>query len=419
MLNRFKRSLIVLRRFNAILLIVGYSGIGRAEVPLKIELKSGDRIVLLGNALIERDQNHGYFETTLVSRFPDRDLSIRNLGWSGDTVFGHARGGFGTTTDGFNKLKQHIDSIKPTVVFVAYGGVESFDGQAGLPHFVNGLNILLDVLAKHTDRIVMIGPNRQEDLGRPLPDPKTHNADLARYRDAVREVASKRGYTFIDLYEKLGTDPREHLTDNGIHMTELGGWRLAQVLTAGIGLDSRVWNVKIGVDSQPETIGAKLDELKINSEGAKFRLLDATLPSPNPPKSKRSPVKAVGSEKERSLTIQGLKKGRYALMIDGKKILVATSADWDRGVSLTEGPEFDQLDRLRQTVHEKNLLYFYRWRPQNETYLFGFRNYEQGQNAREVPMFDPLVVEQEKAIATLRVPKPHVYELIREGEAVR
>jgi hypothetical protein len=73
-----------------------------------------------------------------------------------------------------------------------------------------------------------------------------------------------------------------------------------------------------------------------------------------------------------------------------------------------------QAEKLRQTIVAKNRLYFYRWRPENETYLFGFRKYEQGKNAREIPQFDPLIAEKEKEIAKLRVPVPHVYELKAE-----
>ena len=74
---------------------------------------------------------------------------------------------------------------------------------------------------------------------------------------------------------------------------------------------------------------------------------------------------------------------------------------------------------LRQAIIAKNRLYFYRWRPQNETYLFGFRKHEQGNNAREIPLFDPLVEEKEKEIARLKVPVKHVYELIRVGEGAK
>ncbi len=79
--------------------------------------------------------------------------------------------------------------------------------------------------------------------------------------------------------------------------------------------------------------------------------------------------------------------------------------------SLVEDLDLAQAEKLRQAIVAKNRLYFYRWRPENETYLFGFRKYEQGKNAREIPQFDPLIAEKEKEIAKLRVPVAHTYEL--------
>ena len=46
---------------------------------------------------------------------------------------------------------------------------------------------------------------------------------------------------------------------------------------------------------------------------------------------------------------------------------------------------------LLAAIRRKNRLVFDRWRPQNVTYLFGFRKHEQGQNAAEIPQFDPLI----------------------------
>ena len=53
---------------------------------------------------------------------------------------------------------------------------------------------------------------------------------------------------------------------------------------------------------------------------------------------------------------------------------------------------------LRLKIVAKNQLFFHRWRPQNETYLFGFRKHEQGKNAAEVAAFDPLVAAAEAEI---------------------
>lgn len=60
------------------------------------------------------------------------------------------------------------------------------------------------------------------------------------------------------------------------------------------------------------------------------------------------------------------------------------------------------VNKLRQAVIAKNRLFFHRWRPANETYLFLFRKHEQGQNAKEIPMFDPLVKTKEKEVSYLR-----------------
>lgn len=68
------------------------------------------------------------------------------------------------------------------------------------------------------------------------------------------------------------------------------------------------------------------------------------------------------------------------------------------------------IEQLRRKIVEKNLLFFHRWRPQNITYLTGFRKHEQGNNAVEIAQFDPLVAKAESEIAVLlkngSVPRP-------------
>ena len=88
---------------------------GAAE-PFK--LADGDRVVLVGGTLVEREQRYGWWELALTARFPGKKVTFRNLGWSGDTVFGHARAGFGRVSDGFRELKEHTLALKPTVLLI-------------------------------------------------------------------------------------------------------------------------------------------------------------------------------------------------------------------------------------------------------------------------------------------------------------
>ena len=69
-----------------------------------------------------------------------------------------------------------------------------------------------------------------------------------------------------------------------------------------------------------------------------------------------------------------------------------------------EGLDFsDSLSQnLKDNIVEKNRLFFHRWRPANETYLFLFRKHEQGNNAKEIPQFDPIIEKQEVEIEKVR-----------------
>ncbi len=55
-------------------------------------------------------------------------------------------------------------------------------------------------------------------------------------------------------------------------------------------------------------------------------------------------------------------------------------------------------DELRRLIAAKDQLFFHRYRPQNETYLFLFRKHEQGNNAVEIGEFDPLIKAADEAI---------------------
>jgi lysophospholipase L1-like esterase len=385
----------------------------RAADPF--ELKDGDRVVFVGSTLIEREQRYGFWETSLTAHFPERQVIFRNLGWSGDTVFGEARAAFDPPAEGYRRLKEHVLAVKPTVIMLGYGTNESFEGEPGVAKFVDGLNKLLDDLASAKARIILLSPPRQEDLGRPLPDPAANNKNLALYRDAIRKVAEKRQARFLDLYAFLpdGTKqkPAAPLTDNGIHLTEFGYWRAGASLEDGFGLKPL-----------REVIDVKSDGMVVTAQGAKvepdktkplcFHVTAERLPMPNMPEE--SPAGAAFSWSEQIVRMHGLPEGKYVLFIDGKRAATATSKGWDAEVVLERGPEVDQVDKLRRTIIEKNRLYFHRWRPQNETYLFGFRKAEQGQNAKEIPEFDPLVEKKEAEIAQLRKPLTRTWEFVKE-----
>ena len=276
---------------------------------MPFEFKDGDRIVWIGNTLVEREQRYGYWESALLAANADKKLTFRNLGWSGDTVFGDARAGFENAAKGFERLVALTLELKPTVILVSYGTNESFEGKDGLARFENGMRKLLDALAPSKARIILMSPIPFEKCAG-LVEPTKQNANLALYSNAIKSIASERKLAFVDLFERINRADSKYksnpLTENGMHLSDRGYLVTANCL---------------------------LDENALRSESG----------------------------------------------------IVALQNNRD-------------LINLRKAVVEKNQLFFYRWRPQNETYLFGFRKQEQGRNAKEVAEFDPLVSKAEEEI---------------------
>ena len=217
--------------------------VATAAYPAPFELNAGDRVVFLGDTLIEQEQYHGWVELMLTSRFKDRDITFRNLGWSADTPAGDSRFGLSLlqagrepANEGWLQLVKQIQEAKPTVLVIGYGMASSFEGAAGLAKFREDYRRLMDVAASTSPgvRFVLLSPVPHESLGTPWPDPAAHNEQLATYSRAIQEIAGERGARFIplfDLWSARGVSA-EDLTHNGIHLTSAGYRAAAETLAA-------------------------------------------------------------------------------------------------------------------------------------------------------------------------------------------
>ncbi|HEY5316043.1 MAG TPA: GDSL-type esterase/lipase family protein [Pirellulales bacterium] len=373
--------------------------LGIAARPLRAEfaLHDGDRVVLLGSTTIEREPLYGYWETMLVSHFPQANIVFRNLGLADDTVWGEARTGGGTPEDDFQARIEHVAALKPTVIFFAYGSRESSAGEAGLERFTDGLKRLLDRLAATRARIIVLAPLRLERLPPPAPDPAAQNKRLWHYVEALHDLAITREYLFLDLERWLApvrqAAATPFWTDDGVRLNQLGYWITSAALENDLQLRPSGW--KLALDADGRTVdqsGAKLDGLQRTAEKLAFRLESTSLPL-------TAPVRSPGHTGQ--LTLNGLKPGRYVLTIDGRRVAEASSDAWEQGVGLDCPAELEQLEALRRTIIKKNELYAHDRQPQTPA---------------EVARIARLVAQQEAEIARLRVPLVHRYELLRQPE---
>lgn len=278
--------------------------------------KDGDKVALIGGTVIEREQNFGHWETALTRNIPAKNVTFRNLGWSGDTVWAESRGIFEPSDSrtplgnnaGYIRLIELVKEQKPSVLIFGYGAVEAFAGEPGLPAFLQQYEkIINDCKAGSAEgvRVILLSPMELVAMQPPLPAPTAANEKVKLYQAAIRDLAKKidARYVTISIPAAKNNEELLKITDNGQHLRSEGYARSASQL---------------------------VDQL--------------------------TPAKA-----------KELKTG--------------------------------DAESLRHLVLKKNELFFHRHRPQNVTYLFLFRKHEQGNNAVDIPKFDPLVAELEQQIS--------------------
>lgn len=206
----------------------------------RLELRPHDRIVLVGNTLADRQQYFNHFETTLLALYPQLELSMRNLGWSADTLTLQPR------PLNFGDAAQHLARQKADVILAFFGANESFAGEAGVPQFEKDLEAYIRTqLAARYDgveapRLVMVSPIAHERLPRLVHvDVDARNRELERYTEAMRRVTTRLDVPFADVFTPMReamTGAKTPLTVNGMHLNDEGDKVFAVALITALGL---------------------------------------------------------------------------------------------------------------------------------------------------------------------------------------
>ena len=189
--------------------------------------KDGDKVALIGGTVIEREQNYGQWEAALTRNIPVKNVTFRNLGWSGDTVWAESRGIFEPAERGYALLIDLVKEQKPSVLVFGYGQVEAIEGPARLPAFIEQYERMIhDCKAGSADgvRVILLGPMDLVQMPSPLPSVAGYNALIATYRKAIQEFAAKIGATYVPLSMPTAGSAKELrlLTDNGQHLSAEG-----------------------------------------------------------------------------------------------------------------------------------------------------------------------------------------------------
>jgi len=237
--------------FTLLLAMLGFAGV-QAQT---LELKKGDHVAFVGGGLADRQQHYGHLEALIHKANADKELVVRNLGFSGDEVntrhrsdevpalelFLNMKPGALATKSGNTAITYHFGTDFHANVLLAYWGFnESFRGPEGLDAFKKNVDEwvkkqLAADYGKGKVRLVLLSPIAHEDLKSAHFDPAIvarNNKNLAAYSAALGEVAKANSVQFVDLFtasQKLYAAAKSPLTINGIHLNDAGDQALAAV----------------------------------------------------------------------------------------------------------------------------------------------------------------------------------------------
>lgn len=353
-----------------------------ARRALPLEFQDGDHVVLVGATFVERAQLSEHLETVLTGTLGNRKVTFRNLGWSADTVFAESRGIFDAPSVGYLRMVEHIRAEEPTVAILCYGQNEALTAGMNPEQFGRQFGQFIDELQASGIPCVIVSPHELFPAQAPVPSPARFNSRIRLFAEAAGSAAQSRQLPFVDLFSNFTASMQSvhtllhpnspgltGLADNGMHLTEQGYASAALVIRERL----------LGISAAPAGLAIDVAAGKVTGQGLE--------------------VKDISFSADRKQVSMQVKTQTLSPLPILARIL-GTETEQSSTIFVQSG-----YDALRQLILKKNELYFHRWRPQNVTYLFGFRKHEQGNNAADIARFDPFIREAEQQIQQAQQPQ--------------
>ncbi|MDA7518838.1 GDSL-type esterase/lipase family protein [Akkermansiaceae bacterium] len=231
--------------------------------PTKLTVNKDDTIVIIGSGMASRMNHFSHFETEVYLRFPDKNLTLRNMGDEGNTpafrphpgrnqdqqyAFPGAKELLPTELQANSKPVGHFETpdqwltrLGADTVIAFFGYNSSFEGPGGLDRYKKELAAFIrhtlsqKYNGKSIPQLALISPTTIQDLSDKfsVPAPSSSNANLKLYTDATKEVAEANGALFVDTFTPTAGWSAD-LTVDGALLNDAGYAKLAPVLADGV-----------------------------------------------------------------------------------------------------------------------------------------------------------------------------------------
>jgi lysophospholipase L1-like esterase len=377
-----KRSWWAWGGFAAIVGVVAAIFIGRAAFGASgFLIEKGDTpIVFFGDSITQDADYVRMIDSFLLTRYPDREINVVNLGVNGDTAGLRRRGGYRRTND------RDIKTIRPKVAFLCFG-MNDARGEAEFAEYPEAINRLAGALEGVGSKVVILSPTAEQGDERGWLAGSSYNTRLARLMWECKKIAEQRKATFVDLHTMFvlaiemarinGIIPENGdstLIPDKVHPASDAHLLVACTILKALHPEGFVSEATIDAATRRVTSGrgCTVDISGTSAPGElEFSRLDRCLPWPLPDNALTLSLQIPGFHSaidELSgcwlKIVNLLPERQYTLTIDGIPAGTYTAEHFSRGVNLTlvEGPIREQTRKIYALVTAKSDLWRTRYR---------------------------------------------------------
>ena len=388
-------------------------------------LHDGDSpVVFLGDSITEQSKYTTLIESYVLSRFPNWNVTFRNIGMGGDTAGLLQRGGL------IAGLKRDVYPLRPAVVTICFGMNDGRRGASTYPLFLDNSRRLIKSLKTAGARIALLTPSPEEKYELNQPGGSAYNIILGSFVTGLRNLAEKHSVLFVDQFHPflnaisngrkatiLGADGGTRLIPDGVHPNWGGHLIMATSILKSFQAPALVSRAEI--DAATRNVKAEDCEVTLLKTEApevlKFQRLDHALPWPIFPDAifaLHLPGFTPLQDLDRyELQVTNLPALRYILTIDDVSVGQFSREALAAGINLAleAGPITQQTQLLLQLIFDKNSL----WRTLHVSAatVLSTEPLRQDLTIASLTDLDASVRKQEKAINAARQPLPHVFTL--------
>ncbi len=334
-----------------------------------MELADGDSIVFLGDSITHQRLYTQYVEDFFYTRFPGMRLKFHNAGVGGAQAL-----------DALDRFDRDVAAYKPKYVTILLGmndgRYQPFNPEI-FEKYQRDMTTVVTKIKEIGATPILMTPTmfdaraaRARGNWKNRPGVDVYNSVLAYYGTWLRDVATRDGHGFVDMWGPLNNlthaerkkTPAFTMIKDAVHPGAPGQLVMAFAIIEDMGFRKGLSNIRIiraRGKARANANGGKVTDLELTDDGLSFTWTANGLPWVLPEAASPGPkmLKLGHKASREGLEVHVLPPGKYELTIDGTTIGTYTDVQLSRHIELQENantPQYKQALEVAMLNKKRN-----------------------------------------------------------------